>query len=116
MALISGFQEFLGSVYTQASPLTLTTGGSASIQETYEIENQSSAGSTIVLSVDGGTTWIALPEGQKITVLTQVTATPTIKLAGTGPVYRFLSVRSDVTNTEIRYRVRISAGHSARVV
>ena len=117
MALLNDFYEFKGSVRTTGSPLDLATGGSATIQETYLIENLSPEDAAVLVSTDGGTTWTAVPAGEQLSVLTALGAGPTVRLAGNGPIYRAISIRDpNVTPHEYLHRVRVSPLHSAKVV
>ena len=116
MALLNDFYEFKGSVRTTASPLILATGGSATIQESYTIENLSPEDAAVLVSTDGGTTWIAVPAGETLSVLTALGAGPDIRLAGNGPIYRVIPVHSpDAAIPEYLHRVRVSPLHSSKV-
>lgn len=116
MALLNDFYEFKGSVYTTASPLVLTSGGSTSIQETYEIANLSPDDGHVLVSVDGGTSWLDVPAGETLSVFTALTAGATVRLAGTGPLYRVIPLRDPTAPIpEYLYRVKVSPLHSAKV-
>lgn len=116
MASAAGFHTFLGSVATTASPLVLDTGGTTTVQETYEVANLSND-AAIQVSNDGGSTWRGVPPGQSLRVFTQLAAAPKIRLAGTGAVVVAPSLRNPTAPLrEYQYRVKVSALHSAKVV
>lgn len=116
MALLNDFYEFKGSVRTTASPLTLVSGGSASIQETYEIENLSPDDGHVLVSTDAGVSWLDVPAGETLSVFTALTPGATVLIAGNGPLYRVLPVNyPTVTPHEYLYRVKVSPLHSAKV-
>lgn len=98
-----------------ATPLQLTTGGSASIAQTFEIENLEKHVPIFARAGAAGA-WVSIPPRQKINVPIPAAADTDLYLGTNGEVHRrSVSVDTEKLAPEAPVRVRVSAGVIAQV-